>query len=145
MRVLIACFTSTFVCAAFQYARHASSCASVYLLLRFRLGCRRSTFFPTARRRNERIHTMGSRVKKYRMKAIPSTFSEKGGFNAQFIGDGYSVDARAEILPSVITASGVQVGEGTAWDLVTSSLSERSSHCVVIVEINRPRIGGGLV
>ena len=65
---------------------------------------------------------MGSRVKKYRMKAIPSAFSEKGGFNAQFIGDGYSVDARTEILPSVITASGVQVGEGTAWDLVTSFL-----------------------
>ena len=43
---------------------------------------------------------MGSRVKKYRMKAIPSTFSEKGGFNAQFIGDGYSVDARTEILPA---------------------------------------------
>ena len=65
---------------------------------------------------------MGSRVKKYRMKAIPSTFSEKGGFNAQFVGDGYSVDARTEILPSVITASGVHVGEGTAWDLVTSFL-----------------------
>ena len=65
---------------------------------------------------------MGSRVKKYRMKAIPSTFSEKGGFNAQFVGDGYTVDARTDILPSVITASGVQVGEGTAWDLVTSFL-----------------------
>ena len=65
---------------------------------------------------------MGSRVKKYRMKAIPSAFSEKGGFSAQFIGDGYSVDARTEILPSVITASGVQVGEGTAWELVTAFL-----------------------
>ena len=65
---------------------------------------------------------MGSRVKKYRMKPIPSAFSEKGGFNAQFIGDGYSVDARTEILPAVITANGVQVGEGTAWDLVTAFL-----------------------
>ena len=65
---------------------------------------------------------MGSRIKKYRMKAIPSAFSEKGGFSAQFIGDGYSVDARTEILPSVITASGVQVGEGTAWELVTAFL-----------------------
>ena len=27
-----------------------------------------------------------------------------------------------EILPSVITASGVQVGEGTAWELVTAFL-----------------------
>ena len=65
---------------------------------------------------------MGNRVKKYRMKAIPSTFSEKGGFNAQFIGDGYSVDARTEILPAVIVANGVQVGEGTAWDLVNAFL-----------------------
>ena len=65
---------------------------------------------------------MGSRVKKYRMKAIPSAFSEKGGFSAQFIGDGYSVDARTEILPAVISASGVQVGEGTAWELVTAFL-----------------------
>ena len=65
---------------------------------------------------------MGTRIKKYRMKAIPSTFSEKGGFNAQFVGDGYTVDARTDILPSVITASGVQVGEGTAWELVTAFL-----------------------
>ncbi len=65
---------------------------------------------------------MGSRIKKYRMKAIPSAFSEKGGFSAQFIGDGYSVDARTEILPAVISASGVQVGEGTAWELVTAFL-----------------------
>ena len=65
---------------------------------------------------------MGNRVKKYRMKAIPSAFSEKGGFNAQFIGDGYSVDARTEILPAVIVANGVQVGEGTAWDLVNAFL-----------------------
>jgi hypothetical protein len=40
-----------------------------------------------------------SRQKKYKMKAIPSAISEKGGFTAQFIGDGYSVDARKEILP----------------------------------------------
>ena len=65
---------------------------------------------------------MGTRIKKYRMKAIPSAFSEKGGFNAQFVGDGYTVDARTDILPSVITASGVQVGEGTAWELVTAFL-----------------------
>ena len=65
---------------------------------------------------------MGSRVKKYRMKPISSAFSEKGGFSAQFVSDGYSVDARSEILPAVITATGVQVGEGTAWDLVVSFL-----------------------
>ena len=65
---------------------------------------------------------MGNRMKKYRMKAIPAKFSEKGGFSAQFVSDGYSVDARTEILPAVITANGVQVGEGTAWDLVTAFL-----------------------
>jgi len=65
---------------------------------------------------------MGSRVKKYRMKPIPAAFSEKGGFSAQFVSDGYSVDAKSEILPAVITATGVQVGEGTAWDLVVSFL-----------------------
>ena len=65
---------------------------------------------------------MGNRVKKYRMKSIPAKFSEKGGFSAQFVSDGYSVDARTEILPAVISANGVQVGEGTAWDLVTSFL-----------------------
>jgi hypothetical protein len=43
-------------------------------------------FSGAAAQRKEK--TMGSRVKKYRMKAIPSTFSEKGGFNAQFIDDG---------------------------------------------------------
>ena len=65
---------------------------------------------------------MGSRVKKYRMKPIPAAFSEKGGFNAQFIGDGYSVDARTEILPDVIRANGIQVGDGAAWDLLTAFL-----------------------
>jgi hypothetical protein len=40
------------------------------------------------------------------MKAIPSAISEKGGYTAQFVGDGYSVDARKEILPGVIKANG---------------------------------------
>ena len=63
-----------------------------------------------------------SRQKKYKMKAIPSAISEKGGFTAQFIGDGYSVDARKEILPDTIKENGVQVGEGVAWDLIQSFL-----------------------
>ena len=50
---------------------------------------------------------MGSRVKKYRMKPIPSAFSEKGGFNAQFVGDGYSIDARTEILHDVLRANAI--------------------------------------
>jgi len=63
-----------------------------------------------------------SRQKKYKMKAIPSAISEKGGFTAQFVGDGYSVDARKEILPGIIKANGVQVGEGVAWDLIQAFL-----------------------
>ena len=43
-----------------------------------------------------------SRQKKYKMKAISAAISEKGGFRAQFVGDGYSIDARKEILPRVI-------------------------------------------
>ena len=65
-----------------------------------------------------------SRQKKYKMKAIPSAISEKGGFTAQFVGDGYSVDARKEILPGIIKANGVQVGEGVAWDLIQAFLKE---------------------
>ena len=60
------------------------------------------------------------------MKAIPSAISEKGGFTAQFIGDGYSVDARKEILPGIIKANGVQVGEGVAWD--RSRRSSKNAH-----------------
>jgi hypothetical protein len=41
-----------------------------------------------------------SRNKKYKMKAISSSFSEKGGYSAQFVSDGYSVDARAESPPA---------------------------------------------
>jgi len=65
-----------------------------------------------------------SRQKKYKMKAIPSAISEKGGYTAQFVGDGYSVDARKEILPGIIKANGVQVGEGVAWDLIQAFLKE---------------------
>ena len=63
-----------------------------------------------------------SRIKKYRMKAIPSAISEKGGYNAQFIGDGYTIDARKDVLPGVIKDIGAQIGEGTAWDLVRTFL-----------------------
>ena len=63
-----------------------------------------------------------SRTKKYRMKAIPSAISEKGGYSAQFVGDGYTVDACKEILPGVIKDIGAQIGEGTAWDLVRTFL-----------------------
>ena len=65
-----------------------------------------------------------SRQKKYKMKAIPSAISEKGGYTAQFVGDGYSVDARKEILPGIIKANGVQVGEGVAWNLIQAFLKE---------------------
>ena len=65
-----------------------------------------------------------SRNKKYKMKAISSSFSEKGGYSAQFVSDGYSVDARAEILPGIIRSNGIQVGEGAAWELIESFLKE---------------------
>ena len=63
-----------------------------------------------------------SRQKKYKMKAISSAFSEKGGYSAQFVSDGYTIDARKEILPNTIKENGVQVGEGVAWDLIQSFL-----------------------
>ena len=65
-----------------------------------------------------------SRQKKYKMKAIPSAISEKGGVTAQFVGDGYSVDARKEIPPGIIKANGVQVGEGVTWNLIQAFLKE---------------------
>ena len=42
-----------------------------------------------------------SRQKKYKMKAISAAISEKDGYSAQFVGEGYSIDARKEILPGV--------------------------------------------
>ena len=75
-----------------------------------------------------------SRQKKYKMKAIPSAISEKGGFTAQFIGDGYSVDARKEILPDTIKENGVQVGEGVAWNLIQSFLKNCAAHAAATGE-----------
>ena len=63
-----------------------------------------------------------SRNKKYKMMPISSNFTEKSGYRAQFVGDGYSIDARKEILPAVIRSTGVQIGEGTAWELIESFL-----------------------
>ena len=51
-----------------------------------------------------------SRNKKYKMMPISSNFTEKSGYRAQFVGDGYSIDARKEILPAVIRSTGVQIG-----------------------------------
>ena len=70
-----------------------------------------------------------SRQKKYKIKAISAAISEKGGYSAQFVSDGYSIDARKEILPGVIKANGIQVGEGVAWDLIESFLIESISVC----------------
>ena len=63
-----------------------------------------------------------SRNKKYKMMPISSNFTEKSGYRAQFVGDGYSIDARKEILPAVIRSTGVQIGEGAAWELIESFL-----------------------
>ncbi len=62
------------------------------------------------------------RNKKYTMRAISPKFSEKGGFTAQFTGDGYSIDAFGEILPDVIERNGIKVSEGVAKDLISKFL-----------------------
>ena len=62
------------------------------------------------------------RNKKYTMRAISPKFSEKGGFTAQFTGDGYSIDAFDEILPDVIERNGIKVSEGVAKDLISKFL-----------------------
>ena len=75
-----------------------------------------------------------SRQKKYKMKAISSAFSEKGGYSAQFVSDGYTIDARKEILPDTIKENGVQVGEGVAWDLIQSFLKNCAAHAAATGE-----------
>ena len=78
-----------------------------------------------------------SRQKRYKMKAISSAISEKGGFTAQFIGDGYSVDARKEILPNTIKENGVQVGEGVAWNLIQSFLKNCTARAASTLHTHR--------
>ena len=75
-----------------------------------------------------------SRHRKYKMKAIPSKISEKGGYNAQFVSDGYSIDAQKEILPGTIKATGVQLGEGAAWDLIQRFLKDCSNRAATTGE-----------
>ena len=78
-----------------------------------------------------------SRQKKYKMKAIPSAISEKSWFTAQFIGEGYIVDAHKEILPGIIKANGVQVGEGVAWNLIQVFIKECASRAAATWETVR--------
>ena len=68
------------------------------------------------------------RIKKYKMLPISKKFSEKGGFSAQFNGDGYSIDAVKDILPRIIAETGVKVGNGAAWDLVSSFIKACARH-----------------
>ena len=68
------------------------------------------------------------RIKRYRMTPISKKFSEKGGFTAQFVGDGYSVDAEKEILPRIIEATGIRIGNGAAWDLINSFVKACAKH-----------------
>ena len=75
-----------------------------------------------------------SRQKKYKKKAISSAFSEKGGYSAQFVSDGYTIDARKEIRPDTIKENGVQVGEGVAWDLIQSFLKNCATHAAATGE-----------
>ena len=66
-----------------------------------------------------------SRIKKYRMKAIPSAISEKGGYNAQFIGDGYTIDARKDVLPGV---NGISVSDELG--VVSAFLADGGRNCL---------------
>ena len=75
-----------------------------------------------------------SRYKKYKMTAISSKFSEKGGYRAQFVADGYSIDARRDILPAAIKETGVQIGEGAAWDLINRFLTMCSNRAATTGE-----------
>ena len=75
-----------------------------------------------------------SRQKKYKMTAISSKFSEKGGYRAQFVAEGYSIDARKDILPDAIKETGIQVGEGAAWDLIQRFLKNCSSRAATTGE-----------
>ena len=75
-----------------------------------------------------------SRQKKYKMTAISSKFSEKGGYRAQVVAEGYSIDARKEILPNAIKETGIQVGEGAAWDLIQRFLKDCSNRAATTGE-----------
>ena len=75
-----------------------------------------------------------SRQKKYKMTAISSKFSEKGGYRAQFVAEGYSIDALKEILPNAIKETGIQVGEGAAWDLIQRFLKDCSNRAATTGE-----------
>jgi len=68
------------------------------------------------------------RIKKYKMMPISKKFSEKGGFTAQFVGDGYSIDAVKDILPRIIAETGVKIGNGAAWDLISSFVKACAKH-----------------
>ena len=71
---------------------------------------------------------MKGRVKKYVQAAIPAKFSEKGGFSARFVSDGFSVDAKAEILPGVIKDEGLQIGAEPGWALVRGFIKGCADH-----------------
>lgn len=75
-----------------------------------------------------------TRSKKYTMRAIPSKFSEKGGFAAHFEADGYTVDAFKEILPGVISENGLKLSDGTAADLIRKFLQKCVLHTAVTGE-----------
>lgn len=58
-----------------------------------------------------------ARIKKYKMNPISKEFSEKGGFSAQFLSDGNSVDGESEILPGVIADGGYKISAAIAQKL----------------------------
>ena len=71
---------------------------------------------------------MAGRVKKYIQKPISPKFSEKGGYSARFIGEGFSVDGQKEILPKVIEKEGLKIGKDPGWSLIKEFIKACADH-----------------
>ena len=67
-------------------------------------------------------------VKQYLLRMIPNGVGGAGRFAAYFKGDGYSINAFADLLPQVIEASGIKVSVGVAKDLIRLFLKACVEH-----------------
>ena len=71
---------------------------------------------------------LSKKIKKYKMRGISPLLSEKGGYTAVFLSDGYILDGKAEILPKVLKDGGMKVSPGVAWDIIHNYLTECAQH-----------------
>ena len=67
-------------------------------------------------------------VKRYLLRMIPNGVGGAGRFSAYFKGDGYSIDAFADLLPQVIETGGIKVSVGVAKDLIRLFLKACVEH-----------------